>query len=147
MMARKCLAMYGLHGLPLRLSALTNDSSIITVSSYGVKLQETLSGLDRLQHWAYTYTFVAFSTLLYNTILYCTILYYTIPYCTIFHYTIYTILYYTIHKQICCFQLGGIKAQSVSHTCLKGFRVCLCDPGRLPALQQGFDHIVLLLGP
>ena len=35
---------------------------MITVSSCGVKLQEVLSGLDkeRLKHWRYTCTFVAF---------------------------------------------------------------------------------------
>ena len=35
---------------------------MITVSSCGVKLQEVLSGLEieRLKHWRYAYTFVAF---------------------------------------------------------------------------------------
>ena len=33
--------------LPLRFSPLTEDASMITVSSYGVKLQEVLSGLDK----------------------------------------------------------------------------------------------------
>ena len=35
---------------------------MITVSSCGVKLQEVLSGLERerLKHWRYTCTFVAF---------------------------------------------------------------------------------------
>ena len=49
-------------GLPLRLSSLTEDTRIITVSSCGVKLQEVLSGLERerLKHWRYTCTFVDF---------------------------------------------------------------------------------------
>ena len=43
---------------------------MITVSSCGVKLQEVLSGLERerLKHWRYTYTFVAF--LNYHLLLY-----------------------------------------------------------------------------
>ena len=40
----KCLALYTLHGLPLRLSASTEDTS---VSSCGVKLQQVLSGLAK----------------------------------------------------------------------------------------------------
>ena len=43
----KCLALYSLSVLPLRLSPLTEDTSVITVSSCGVKLQEVLSGLDK----------------------------------------------------------------------------------------------------
>ena len=55
------MALYSLHGVSLRLSTLTEDSSMITVSSCGVKLQEVLSGLEgRLKHWTYTCTFVAF---------------------------------------------------------------------------------------
>ena len=41
----KCLALYSCSGLPLGLSPLTEDTSKITVSSCGVKLQEVLSGL------------------------------------------------------------------------------------------------------
>ena len=40
------LALYSLSVLPLRLSPLTNTSTI-TVSSCSVKLQEVLSGLDK----------------------------------------------------------------------------------------------------
>ena len=43
----KCLALYSLSVLPLRLSPLTEDTSMITVSSCGVKLQEVLSGLEK----------------------------------------------------------------------------------------------------
>jgi len=38
--------MYSLSVLTLRLSPLTEDTSMITVSSCGVKLQEVLSGLE-----------------------------------------------------------------------------------------------------
>ena len=52
---------------------------MISLSSCGVKLQEVLSGLEkeRLKHWRYTCTFVAFLNI---TILYYTILYYTLLY-------------------------------------------------------------------
>ena len=43
----KCLALYSLSVLPLRLSPLTEDTSMITVSSCGVKLHEVLSGLEK----------------------------------------------------------------------------------------------------
>ena len=36
-----------ISGLPLRLSPLTEDTSKITVSSCGVKLQEVLSGFEK----------------------------------------------------------------------------------------------------
>ena len=39
--------LYSLSVLPLRLNPLTEDTSMITVSSCGVKLQEVLSGLDK----------------------------------------------------------------------------------------------------
>ena len=42
----KCLALYSLSVLPLRLSPLTEDTSMITVSSCGVKLGEVLSSLE-----------------------------------------------------------------------------------------------------
>ena len=35
----KCLALYILHGLPLRLSTLTEGTAMVTVFSRGVKLQ------------------------------------------------------------------------------------------------------------
>ena len=40
---------------------------MITVSSCGVKLQEVLSGLERerLKHWRYTCTFVAFLNIIF----------------------------------------------------------------------------------
>ena len=44
---RKCLALYSLSVLPLRLSSLSEVTSKITVSSCGVKLQEVLSGLEK----------------------------------------------------------------------------------------------------
>ena len=57
----KCLALYSLSVLPLRLSSLTEDISMTTVYSCVVKLQEVLSGLKKkLKHWTYTCTFVAF---------------------------------------------------------------------------------------
>ena len=43
----KCLALYSLRGLPLNLSPLTEDTSVITVSRCGIKLQEVLSGLEK----------------------------------------------------------------------------------------------------
>ena len=43
----KCLALCILSGLPLTLSLLTEDTSMITVSSCGVKLQDVLSGLEK----------------------------------------------------------------------------------------------------
>ena len=43
----KCLALYSRSGLPLRLSPLTEDTSMIAVSSCGVRLQEVLSGLEK----------------------------------------------------------------------------------------------------
>ena len=46
-MVAKFGLVYSLHVLPLRLSALTEDTSMITVSSCGVKLQYILSGLER----------------------------------------------------------------------------------------------------
>ena len=54
--------LYSPSGSPLRLSSLTEDTWMISVSSCGVKLQEVLSGLEkeRLKHWRYTCTFVAF---------------------------------------------------------------------------------------
>ena len=57
----KCFALYSPSVLPLRLSPLTEDTSMITVSSCGVKLQEVLSDLQkkRLKHWTYMGTFVA----------------------------------------------------------------------------------------
>ena len=44
---------------------------MITVSSCGVKLQEVLSGLEkeRLKHWKYTCTFVAFLNIAIITLL------------------------------------------------------------------------------
>ena len=50
-------ALCSLSGLPLRLRPLTEDSSMITVSSCGVKLQE--------EQWTYTCTFVAFLNIHY----------------------------------------------------------------------------------
>ena len=46
----KCLALYSLIGLPLRLCPLTEDTSMTTVSNFGVKLQEILSGLEKIGH-------------------------------------------------------------------------------------------------
>jgi len=43
----KHLALCSLSGLPLKLSPLTEDTSVITVSSCGVKLQEILLGLEK----------------------------------------------------------------------------------------------------
>ena len=54
----KCLALYSLSVVPPRLGPLTEDTSMITVSSCGVKLKEVLSGL--VKSWTYTCTFVAF---------------------------------------------------------------------------------------
>ena len=67
----KRLALCTLSGLPLRLSPLTEDTSMITVSSCGVKLQEVLLGLEkeRLIHWTYTCTFVA--TFVFSTFIFC----------------------------------------------------------------------------
>ena len=68
----KCLALYSLNVLPLRLSPLTEDTSVMTVSSCGVKLQEVLSGLEKkkLKHWTYTCTFVAFLNITFITLLF-----------------------------------------------------------------------------
>ena len=62
----------GPSGLPLRLSSLTEDTWMITVSSCGVKLQEVLSGLEkeRLKHYTYTCTFVAFLNITFITLLF-----------------------------------------------------------------------------
>ena len=59
--------LYSPSGSPLRLSSLTEDTWMITVSSCGVKLQEVLSGLEkeRLKHWRYTCTFVAFLNIIF----------------------------------------------------------------------------------
>ena len=46
----KYLALYSLIGLPLRLSPLTKDTSMTTVFTCGVKLQEILSGLEKIGH-------------------------------------------------------------------------------------------------
>ena len=43
----KHLALCSLSELPLRLSPLTEDTSMITVSSCGVKLQEVFLGLEK----------------------------------------------------------------------------------------------------
>ena len=43
----KCLALYSCRGLHLRLSPLTEDTSMKTVSSCGVKLQEVHSGVEK----------------------------------------------------------------------------------------------------
>jgi len=59
---------YSLHGLTLRLSALTEDSSMITVSSCSVKLQKADSGLERqTKHLGVHMHFCGFSQH-YNTI-------------------------------------------------------------------------------
>ena len=58
MNAVQSVFLYSLHGFPLRLSALTEDTSMITVSSCSVKSSQAWK--DRLKHWAYTCTFVAF---------------------------------------------------------------------------------------
>jgi len=42
----KCLALYSLSGLPLKLSSLTENTSMITVSSCDVKLQKVLSAFN-----------------------------------------------------------------------------------------------------
>ena len=43
----KCLGLYSPSVLPLRLSPLTEDTSMITVSSCGVKLQKVVSDLEK----------------------------------------------------------------------------------------------------
>ena len=51
--------LYSLYGFPLRpISVLTEDTSMITVSSCSVKSSQAWK--DRLKHWAYTCTFLAF---------------------------------------------------------------------------------------
>jgi len=58
----KCLALYSLSVLLPRLSPLTEDTSMIIVSSCGVKLQEVLSSFEKKAKTLdiYTCTFVAF---------------------------------------------------------------------------------------
>ena len=46
----KCLALYSLIGLPLRLIPLADYTSMTTVFTCGVKLQEILSGLEKIGH-------------------------------------------------------------------------------------------------
>ena len=47
--------LYSLSLLPLKLTPLIEDTSMITVPSCGVEFQEILSGLEeRLNHWKYT---------------------------------------------------------------------------------------------
>ena len=51
--------LYSPYGFPLRpISALTEDTSMITVSSCSVKSSQAWK--DGLKHWAYTCTFLAF---------------------------------------------------------------------------------------
>ena len=56
----KHLALYNLSGLPLRLSPLTENTPMITVSRCGVKLQEVLSGLEKKAKTLDMCTFLAF---------------------------------------------------------------------------------------
>ena len=63
----RCLALYSLRGLPLRLSALTEDTSMTTVSTCGVKLLP-LAGKETLKHWTHTCTSVAFHSFIHSFI-------------------------------------------------------------------------------